>query len=453
MNQETRFLKREFKAKLRQVVANELTPHDLKELLLEIRDQDEETYKMLLMQVPNPILAETIAEAPDYIQEEISKFIGSKKMAKIATEMDSDDAADLIRNISESDEEKAEDILNRFQTKEREVIQKLISYDDNVAGAHMQSELFSATIDEPVWKSIERLKELKESNQVDSIYHVFVTDNDNKYICSIGLEELIICNRDETYNSFFKYGNYNLTKISASHTEEINKVIERVSDYNLSVIPILDDNDHLIGRITSDDVYDLIEEMATDEIYHMAGVNADAEEAENLMPVIKTRAFWLFINLITAIAASFIISIFDSTIQSYVALAILMPIIASMGGNAGTQSLTVTVRQLAVGEISSKDAFYTIKKEVILSLINGFIFAVVIGALAFFWFQLPKLGIVIALAIIINLIFAGLFGSVIPLALEKLKVDPAIASTVLLTTITDIVGFFAFLSLAKAIMF
>ncbi|EQC51849.1 magnesium transporter [Bacteriovorax sp. DB6_IX] len=446
-------LEENFQSKLDQVINHELEIHDLKELLLEIREEDQTIFQDLLLKVPRPILAETVAELPDYVQEEVSDFIAPKEMASIAEEMDSDDAAEFIRNISDNDEDKASDILQEFQSEERKVIEKLISYDDDVAGAHMQSELFSASIDEHVWKSIDRLKTLKRTNQIDNIYHVFVTDLKGKFICSIGLEELIISNKDETYQSFLDHGDFNTSKTVANHNEEIEKVVEMVSDYNLSVIPIVDDYNNLVGRITSDDVYDIIEELATDDIYHMAGVNAEAEDAEKLMPVIKTRAFWLMINLMTAIAASYVISYFDSTIQAFVSLAILMPIIASMGGNAGTQSLTVTVRQLSIGEISSEDALDTIKKEVLLSLINGLLFAFVVGVLAYAWFQLPTLGIVIALAIIINLLFAGLFGSLIPLLLEKLDIDPAIASTVLLTTITDIVGFFAFLGLAKLIMF
>ena len=166
----------------------------------------------------------------------------------------------------------------------------------------------------------------------------------------------------------------------------------------------------------------------------------------------KTRAIWLGLNLITAIAASLVIGIFDSTIQSLVALAILMPIVASMGGNAGTQTLTVTVRQMALGDIEGEDAKKTIIKEVIISLVNGFIFAVIIGIIAYLWFSMPMLGVVIALSMVVNLISAGFFGSVIPLVLQRAGVDPAIGSTVLLTTVTDVVGFFSFLGLATIIL-
>ncbi len=193
-------------------------------------------------------------------------------------------------------------------------------------------------------------------------------------------------------------------------------------------------------------------EHATDQMYNLAGVNDDAEDDDDLIKAGKARAVWLGINLLTAIAASLVIGMFESTLQSYVALAVLMPIVASMGGNAGTQSLTVVVRQLALGEIAKHDAFRTIKKEVILSLANGLIFAIIIGVIASIWFDKGMLGIVIALSMIINLLSAGFFGSMIPLFLKKMNIDPAIGSTVILTTVTDVVGFFSFLGLATIIL-
>ncbi len=453
MDKDLSQLEKQFYQILDEVNNHNKTEFDLKETLLEIRDVDKDLFQELFFKVPKPLLADTIAELPLYLQEEISSLIGSKKIASIAQDMDSDDAASFIRHISENDEERAQRILRGIESKDRKIIKKLISYSDDVAGSHMQTEIFSAKVGELVWDSIERLKMLKESDEIERVHHVFVTNIDDSFICSIGLEELIICNRDETYQSFLDKGRLTYSKISANHNDDIYDVVDRVSDYNLSVIPVVGDNNELLGRITSDDVYDIIQDRATDDIFHMAGVNSDAEEAESFLPVVKSRAFWLMINLITAIAASFVISMFDTTIQSLVALAVLMPIIASMGGNAGTQTLTVTVRQLAIGEISTKHAFNTIKKEVLLSLVNGFIFAILIGVLAYLWFDLANLGLVVSSSIIINLLFAGLFGSLIPLALVKLDIDPAIASTVLLTTVTDIVGFFAFLGLAKLILF
>jgi magnesium transporter len=214
----------------------------------------------------------------------------------------------------------------------------------------------------------------------------------------------------------------------------------------------VNDRGILLGRITSDDIYDIIEEGATEQIYNLAGVSDVAEQEESIWKIGKSRAIWLGVNLLTAIAASLVIGLFDTTLQSLVALAILMPIVASMGGNAGTQTLTVTVRQMALGDIDMDEARETIQKEVVISLMNGMLYAIVMGIIAYLWFQMPMLGAVIAAAMVINLLSAGFFGAVIPLSLKRFGVDPAIGSTVLLTTVTDIVGFFSFLGLATVVL-
>jgi magnesium transporter len=223
-------------------------------------------------------------------------------------------------------------------------------------------------------------------------------------------------------------------------------------EYDLSVLPIVSRDNVLLGRITSDDIYDIINEQATEQMYNLAGVNDDAEEDEEVLKAGKTRAYWLGVNLLTAILASIVIGLFQNTIDSMVALAVLMPIVASMGGNAGTQTLTVVVRQLALGDISHSDATRIIKREVSISLLNGLLFAIIMGVIASIWFNKGMLGVVIALSMLVNLFMAGFFGSTIPLLLRKFGIDPAIGSTVILTTVTDVVGFFSFLGLATVIL-
>ncbi len=196
----------------------------------------------------------------------------------------------------------------------------------------------------------------------------------------------------------------------------------------------------------------MIEDQATEQIYNLAGVEDEVEEEGDIKEITKKRAWWLLINLGTAILASFVIGLFDETIQKYVALAVLMPIVASMGGNAGTQTRTVVVRKLALGEIDWQNAKKALLQETLISLLNGFIFAVVMGAIAWVWFDDHLLGVVIAIAMVINLLAAGFFGAVIPLFLKKIGQDPAVGSSVLLTTVTDVVGFFAFLGLAKVML-
>ena len=430
----------------------EFHPYDMCEQLLDLREADEDEYLKIIKKIPHDLFAEVLSEMPDYAQEEISELLSSKKLADVTERMDTDDAADFIQTVSESSETIAEAILENINDEDRKEIEELIAYDDEVAGSYMQKELFSATLDETIGDSIKRLQKLKEEDEVDHIYHVHIVNKRGKYICSIGLEEVIIMDYQKTYRDIFQAVEKEYTRTCANHKDSINSVVDTVSKYNMSSLPIVDDNGKLLGRITSDDIYDIIEERATEQIYNLAGVDDEAEQEEDLFEIGKYRAIWLGVNLVTAIVASLVIGLFDATIESLVALAVLMPIVASMGGNAGTQTLTVTVRQMALGDIEKEDAKKTIYKEVILSLANGFIFAVVIGTIAYFWFSMPMLGVVIALSMVINLLSAGFFGSVIPLWLQKRDIDPAIGSTVLLTTVTDVVGFFSFLGLATLIL-
>lgn len=428
---------------------NTVHPYDIAEQFIDLRDLDSDEYYKLLKKLPHNLFAEVLAELPEYIQEEISQQLSSKKLADITSKMDTDDAADFIQALNEDNEEIAQDILENIEQEDQDLINQLIAYDEDEAGAYMQTELFSAKNSEKIGDAISRLKLLKESGEIDNIWHCHITDNAGKYIGSVGLEELIIFEHTLHFNDIpsDKYKNYYV-----HHKTDIKQVIEMVTNYNLTSIPVLNENDILIGRITSDDIYDIIEESATEQIYNMAGVNEDAEQEESIFEIGKSRAIWLGVNLITAIAASVVIGFFDTTIQSLVALAILMPIVASMGGNAGTQSLTVTVRQMAIGDIDPEDAKKTIYKEVVISLANGLLFAFIIGIISYFWFSIPMLGVVIAISMIINLLSAGFFGSVIPIVLQKVGIDPAIGSTVLLTTVTDVLGFFSFLGLATLIL-
>jgi len=424
-------------------------PYDISEQLLKLRELDEEEYSKILKKIPSSLLAEVLSEMPDVVQEQISDYLSTRKLAVITSNMDTDDAADFIQNISEEHEDVAQTILESFDDEDKEMLEQLISYEESQAGAHMQTELFRAKQDEKIGDAIKRLKELKEIGEVDNIWHCHITNNQGKYIGSVGLEELIIFEHGLKFSDIptEKFRTYHI-----SHKADLKEVVDMVTNYNMTSIPIVDDKEKLIGRITSDDVYDIIQESATEQIYNMAGVNDEIEQEESIYEIGKSRAFWLSINLITAIAASIVIGLFDTTIQSLVALAILMPIVASMGGNAGTQTLTVTVRQMALGDIEKEDAKKTIYKEVVISLANGLLFAVIIGVISYLWFSLPMLGVVIALSMIINLLGAGFFGAVIPLSLQKMGIDPAIGSTVLLTTVTDVVGFFSFLGLATLIL-
>ncbi len=424
-------------------------PYDISELLLELREHDESLYLEKLSQLPEELRALVLIELPKHCHEEVLEYFTPGEIADLTNILDTDDAAELIRNFEEVDEAVAGEVLQSLPDEDRQTLEALISYGDYEAGAYMQTELFSAFVDEQIGESIRRLKKLKAAKELDNVNQVYVINRDGVFLGSIPLEDLILLGPKERYEELLKEG---VNTVAVRATDDINDVVETASNYDMSVVAVIDAEGKLLGRITSDDIYDIIEERATGQLYHLAGVSEEAEQKESLLHIGKHRAFWLGINLLTAIAASVVIGLFDTTLQSLVALAILMPIVASMGGNAGTQTLTVTVRQMALGDISGGDAKETVLKEVYLALMNGLIFAVAIGVIAGVWFSMPLLGVVIALSMVINLFSAGFFGSVIPLLLKKADIDPAIGSSVLLTTVTDIVGFFSFLGLASIIL-
>jgi magnesium transporter len=422
---------------------------DLAKALKNLSNHEAEIFEEYLEKIPNEYLGDIALELPEKYLKKVIKNLENDDLVEIVEELDSDDATDLIQDIEEIDEQKAETILSSLDREDQEEIKKLRKYDEQEAGAHMQTELFKANIEQTIKEAISQLKKLKEEDELDNVHQVLITGTFKKLMFTIPLEELILFDFEKTFKEQIKGREDDFKPIFARDTDNIEEVAQLFKEHDLSVIAVVNDHNELIGRITSDDIYDILEESATEQIYNLAGVDDEAEEDEDIVEAGKTRASWLFVNLITAILASIVIQMFDQTISSYVALAVLMPIVASMGGNAGTQTLTVTVRRLALGDIELSQAKDTIKKEVLLSLGNGFIFAFVIGVIAFLWFGDSKLGFVIGASMIINLFFAGFFGAFIPLVLKRLNIDPAVGSTVILTTVTDVVGFFSFLGLAK----
>jgi len=432
---------------------DELHPSDIADTLKKINKKDEKQFYEILHKLSDEVLGEVLLELPDSLRDKAYQSLSNTQISQAIEELETDDATDIIQDIEDLDEQKAKDILSSLDQEDQDDINWLKKYDENEAGAYMQIELFSANIKETIQESINRLKKLKQDDELENIHQVFVVDDDNILLASIALEDLLTFDFDKTYQDILENDKENNYKaFSVFGDDDIDDVVQQFENYNLSVVAVTGYKNRLLGRITSDDILDIVEQSATEQMYQLAGVNDESEQEENLIQTGKTRASWLFINLLTAILASIVIGMFDETLKQFIALAILMPIVASMGGNAGTQTLAVMVRQLALGDIDENNSKDAIKKEVILSLSNGILFAIVLGVISSLWFSNTTLGVVIALSIIITLFSAGFFGSIIPLALKKFDIDPAIGSTVLLTTVTDITGFFSFLALAKCFM-
>ncbi len=427
-----------------------LHPSQIAGYLKYLAHQDKEEFLKYLKKLPKELLGEVILELPESLKDEAIEALSVKELAEAIERLDSDDATDLVKDIEDVDEELEQKVLDNISEDYKEEIEELIGYEETQAGAYMQTEVFKAYLDESIKEAIERLRELKKSGELSNVHQVYVVDRDERLKAIIPLEDLILYDFNKKFKDIIDDSRYEPVSVTA--TTPIAEVIKKFEDYDLTVLAVVDEQGRLLGRITSDDIIDLVEEQATEQIYNLAGVEEDVEEDDDIKEVTKKRAWWLLINLGTAILASLVIGLFDETIQKYVALAVLMPIVASMGGNAGTQTLTVVVRKLALGEIDWQNAKKALFKETMVALLNGLIFAVVMGLIAWIWFNDSKLGLVIAAAMVINLLAAGFFGAIIPLFLKKIGADPAVGSSVLLTTVTDVVGFFAFLGLAKIIL-
>lgn len=430
----------------------EISVSDLAKCLKSIKKEDEELFFELLQKFPNDMLGDMVLELPEHFLKSIIETIPPIQLAEAIEDLESDDATDLMQDIEEIDGEKAEEILAELDKEDQEEIKRLIKYSDDQAGAYMQTEIFTAVYSEKICDAVDRLRELKKNGELENIHQVSVVGKLDRLMYSIYLEDLITFDFTHSFAKEIEGKEEDFKARFVHDDEDIARVIELFEDYDLASLPIVDYHGKLIGRITADDIHDIIQERATEQIYNLAGVDDDAEHEENIFEAGKSRLIWLFLNLLTAILASVVIGLFEGVLSMYVALAVLMPIVASMGGNAGTQSLTIMVRQLALGEIDKENAKEAIKKEMILAIVNGVVFAVIIGIIAYFWFDDSRIGFVISASMLLNLLCAGFIGSMVPLMLKRFGIDPAVGSSVFLTTSTDIVGFFSFLGLASLVL-
>jgi len=422
------------------------------ELVNILKQYDEETFSEAIKLIPKDILGDVALELPDRYFDDMVETFEAKDLVEAVKELESDDQVDFMQELHDHDEAMASEVFESLDKSDQQEITLLQSYDENEAGSYMQVEVFTAKEDEVVEEVRQRFSKLKKANALENVHNLFITAKNAVLLYSIDLDDLLTFDFNKTFEENIEESEENFEPIVALDTDDIKSVVNVFKEYDLFVIPIVTKEGKLIGRITSDDIHDILNEQATEQIYNLAGLNDEVEEDEEILKAGKKRASWLGINLVTAIAASIIIGLFSDILNEIVALAILMPIVASMGGNAGTQTLTVVVRQLTLGDISSSDAKRIIFKEVSISLLNGLLFAIIIGIIATFWFDVDNLGYVIALSMLINLFLAGFFGATIPLMLERMNIDPAIGSTVILTTVTDVAGFFSFLGLATLIL-
>ncbi len=421
---------------------------DLADYLEDVKQKDEDKFFEYLNSLPLKIRAETFIELPTPFQIDLILKYDVQGLADIIEVLDSDDATDLFIAISKTDKEKEEDVFSFLSDTKQKTIEKLISYESNEAGSLMQTEILKVSSFRTISYAIEKLGKLKQ-NGIGTIQSVFVTDEAGKLIKSISLDDLILEKTEQTFDDILQ--KYPVSYSVISH-DSLDTVVNMIEKYDLTTLAVIDRKGHLIGRITHDDVIDTMQERATQQIYNLNKINADEHISEDFSKTTKTRAIWLTINLMNAVIASLVIGIFEHTLEAIVALAVLMPIVANMAGTASVQTMTVIVRQMGIGEITFKNLKPILKKEMSIAIINGFLFAILSFIIAHIWFHEILISTAIGLSMFISFIFAGILGTSVPMFLKKMNLDPAIASSVVVITLVDIIGFFSFLSIAKIIM-
>ncbi len=384
---------------------------------------------------------EVLSELDETVRAELLETAKPAELAAAVAQLDTDDAVDILEEL---DEDKRQEVLDVLPAEERTAVEEGLSYPEESAGRLMRRELVAVP---QFWTVGQTIDHLRESDDLpDDFHEIFVVDPRYHPVGAIPLNRIMRAKRPVAVAEIMET---EPDLIPATMDQE--EVAHIFKQYNLLSAPVVDGSGRLAGVITVDDVVDVIQEEAEEDILRMAGVS-DAGLNESVRDVSKTRLLWLSVNLGTAVLASWVISLFDVTIEKLVALAVLMPIVASMGGNAGHQTMTVAVRALATRELMPANALRVVKREVLVGLINGILLALIIGVVAGVWFSSPLLGFVLGWALVINFFVAGLCGVLIPIGLQRLGVDPAVASSVFLTTVTDVVGFFSFLGLAAWIL-
>ncbi len=427
---------------------NPLHYSELSKIFKRLRRLDREIYLDYVEKLPAEPLGDLLLTLTEGQLKEVLDTININKIIKGIESLESDDATDVMQDIEEIDEELAKTIMEKMDYREKEEIKLLRRYDDDQAGAYMQTELFTASHTEKISDTIERLRVLKKKKELENINTLYITGDYNNLVASINLEDLILLDFNKTFREILLKTPEKYKPRYIRDEDEIEDVAKLFKEYDLTTMPVVDNHGLLIGRITSDDIYDILQEMATEQIYNLAGVDDEAESQKRVFEIARTRATWLTGSLFAGLVSATVIGKFQTTIGNLPILAALMPIVAAMGGNTGNQALTVTVRQLATGEIDHSNWTPNFLREIMIAVLNGLMFAVIVGTIIFLWKGDLRVALVIAAAMVVNLITAGLCGGLIPMVLKKLNVDPAVGSSVVLTTITDVVGFFIFLTLA-----
>mgnify|MGYP001396514827 FL=1 len=413
----------------------DLHPSDVANL---IENLSSETRAKLLEIEEFDIEPEIFIEINESIQSEVLQLLSSDSVSKIIKRLESDNAISILENLS-LDKKKL--VLDKLPPKDRFLLEEGLSYPEDSAARIMQREFTAVPSDWSVGQTIDYLRENKDLPE--EFLEIFVVDNDFKPIGIVPSSRVLRTPREKKMNTIMREMPVlipvNMDKEEVGHTFE---------NYNLVSAGVINKNNKLVGMITADDIVTVVQEEAEEDVLRLAGVG-DEEITDSVLIKTKRRFNWLLLNLFTALLATWVISMFGASIEQMVALAFLMPIVASMGGNAGMQTLAVTIRAIATKELSSGNFNKIVGKEFLIGILNGIIFAIITAVIVQFWFKEFKLSLLIGISMVLNMIVAGLFGILVPVSLKKVNIDPALASSVFVTTITDVIGFLSFLGIGS----
>lgn len=412
----------------------DIHPADVLDLL---HDNEDDFFK-ILKRLPDWFIAAILEEEDDEEKYEILKKFSENKQKKILGEMSSDELTDLVGVL---DEEEIKDVLKKINEEDRKDVYKLLSYEPDTAGGIMATEFVSIRENKTIEKTLKYLQ--KEAPDAESAYYLYVINKENVLKGVVSLRD-IVCNDFDTKISEIT----NTNVISVPYYMDQEEVASKFEKYGFMTMPVVDENNKILGIVTVDDIVEVMQEETTEDIHRLGGVDEEEKVDGSLRDSVKSRLPWLIVNLITAILAASVVGAFEGTISQVVTLATFMPIVAGMGGNAGTQSLTIVVRGIALGELDKDNGMRIFIKELLVGLVTGIVIGAIIAVLGFIWERNFVFGIVIGVAMILNMMVATMSGFIVPVILKKLKVDPALASAVFVTTVTDVLGFFFFLGLA-----
>ena len=411
----------------------EMHPADTADIIEHLSENDREK----LIKLNNfKIEPEVFIELNESIQSEIIKYLSTDTIVSILKNLESDNAIKILENL---DEKNKDVVLNSLPPKDRFILQESLSYPEDTAARLMQREFTAIPSNWSVGQTIDYLRENKDLPE--EFLEIFIVDNEFKPIGTVPSSKVLRTPRDTKMQSIMLE-----TQLSIPVDMDQEEVGHLFENYNLNSACVVDKSNKLVGMITSDDVLTVLKEEADEDALRLAGVG-DEEITDGVLKKTKRRFNWLLLNLFTAFLATWVISLFGATIEQMIALAFLMPIVASMGGNAGMQTLAVTIRTLATNELTKNNFIQTVSKEFSIGILNGIIFAIISALIVQLWFKDVKLSLIISISMVLNMIVAGLFGILVPVALKRMKIDPAIASSVFVTTITDVIGFLSFLGI------